>query len=99
MGTAVRMVFAASLLLLPAGAEGATFPDRVPGDNGAISDTSPAAAERPEGPVPRVPRWKNAAVIGGIGLTVGVYGAIAWWDDGFSGSFRTESEGWFGKNT
>ena len=118
------MVFAASLLLLPAGANGSTFPDRVPGDNGVISDTSPAAAERPEGPAPRVPgdngvisitsppaaerpegpaprvpRWKNAAVMGGIGLTVGVYGMIAWWDEGFSGSFRTESEGWFGQNT
>jgi len=143
------MVFAASLLLLPAGANGGTFPDRVPGDNGVISDvsptaaespegpvplvpgdngvisdtsptaaermegpgprvpgdnvlifeTSPPAAERPEGPAPRVPRWKNAAVMGGIGLTVGVYGMIAWWDDGFSGSFRTETEGWFGQNT
>jgi hypothetical protein len=93
------MVFAASLLLLPAGANGSTFPDRVPGDNGVISDTPPTAAKRPEGPAPRVPRWKNAAVVSGIGLTVGIYGAIAWWDEGFSGSFRTESEGWFGKNT
>jgi hypothetical protein len=99
MRAAVRMVFAASLLLLPAGANGSAFPDRAPGDNGAISDTPPAVAERPEGPVPRVPRWKNAALVGGIGLTVGIYGANSWWKDGFSGSFRTEDEGWFGKNT
>jgi hypothetical protein len=44
-------------------------------------------------------RWKNAAVIGGIGITVGIYGAAAWWEDGFSGSFRTVDEGWFGRNT
>jgi len=99
LGTAIRVVFAASLLVVPAAVPGATFPDRVPGDNGVVSESPAAAAERAEGPVPRVPRWKNAAVVGGIGLTVGVYGAIAWWDEGFSGSFRAESEGWFGKNT
>jgi Predicted periplasmic lipoprotein (DUF2279) len=92
-------VFAASLLLLPAVVAGSTFPDRVPGENGALSDTSPDAAEAPETPVPRVPRWKNAAVIGGIGLTVGIYGANSWWEEGLSGSFRTEDEGWFGKNS
>jgi hypothetical protein len=44
-------------------------------------------------------RWKNAAVIGGIGAAVGFYGANSWWKDGFSGSFRTVDEGWFGQNT
>jgi hypothetical protein len=99
LGTAIRVVFIASLLVVPAAVRGATFPDRVPGDNGVVSESSPAATVRAEGPDPRVPRWKNAAVVGGIGLTVGVYGMTAWWDEGFSGSFRTESEGWFGKNT
>ncbi|MEK7744210.1 MAG: hypothetical protein AAB578_07445, partial [Elusimicrobiota bacterium] len=55
------------------------------------------------GPAPdAVPRglwWKNAAVIGGIGITVGIYGANGWWEDGFSGAFRTTDEGWFGQNT
>lgn len=99
MGTAIRVAFIASLLVVPAAVPGATLPDRVPGDNGVVSESSPAATDRAEGPVPRVPRWKNAAVVGGIGLTVGAYGAIAWWDEGFSGTFRTENEGWFGKNT
>jgi hypothetical protein len=49
--------------------------------------------------VPRGLQWKNAAVIGGIGITVGIYGANSWWKDGFSGSFRTVDEGWFGRNT
>ena len=53
----------------------------------------------PEEPVARGLWWKNAAVIGGIGATVGYYGATSWWRDGFSGSFRTADEGWFGKNT
>lgn len=49
--------------------------------------------------VPREPRWKNAAVIGGIAFTVGIYGANGWWKDGLSGSFRTTDEGGFGQNT
>ena len=54
-----------------------------------------------EAPVPgdRNLRWKNAAVIGGIGATVAYYGANSWWKDGFSGSFETVNEGWFGQNT
>ena len=73
MGTAVRAIFAAALLLLPV----------------------PSLAD----PVPRGLWWKNAAVIGGIGATVGVYGANSWWKDGFSGSFRTTDEGWFGQSS
>jgi hypothetical protein len=38
-------------------------------------------------------------VIGGIGITVGIYGANGWWKDGLSGSFRTVDEGWFGRDT
>jgi hypothetical protein len=49
--------------------------------------------------VPRELRWKNAAMIGGIGVIVGIYGANGWWKDGFSGSFRTVDEGGFGRNT
>jgi hypothetical protein len=58
----------------------------------AVADPSPDAG-------PPGTRWKNATVIGGIGLTVGLYGASSWWKDGFSGSFRTVDEGWFGRNT
>lgn len=53
----------------------------------------------PEEPIARGLRWKNAAMIGGIGITVGIYGANGWWKDGFSGSFRTVDEGGFGRNT
>ena len=53
----------------------------------------------PEDPTPRGLRWKNAAVIGGIGITVGIYGSNGWWKDGLSGSFRIVDEGGFGRNT
>jgi Predicted periplasmic lipoprotein (DUF2279) len=53
----------------------------------------------PEAPTDRGLRWKNAAVIGGIAATVGIYGATNWWEDGFSGSFHTVNEGWFGQDT
>jgi len=50
-------------------------------------------------PEDRKLRWKNAAVIGGITTIVGYYGANNWWEDGFSGSFRTVDEGGFGQDT
>ncbi|MCP2501577.1 MAG: YfiM family protein [Deltaproteobacteria bacterium] len=72
---------------------------------GAVSEENPATpvapppAVVPEGPTDRGLRWKNAAVIGGIAATVGIYGATNWWEDGFSGSFQTVNEGWFGQDT
>jgi hypothetical protein len=38
-------------------------------------------------------------VVSGIAAVVGYYGATGWWREGFSGSFRTTDEGWFGRNT
>ena len=40
-------------------------------------------------------RWRNAAVIGGITLAVGVYGAKDWWSTEVTSSFGTRNEGWF----
>ena len=45
---------------------------------------APAMADPAPDAGPPGTRWKNAAVIGGIGLTVGLYGANGWWKDGFS---------------
>ncbi|MDH5537236.1 MAG: YfiM family protein, partial [Betaproteobacteria bacterium] len=48
---------------------------------------------------PQQLRWRNAMIIGGgVGL-VAAYGANNWWQDGFQGSFRSVSEGWFGQST
>lgn len=44
-------------------------------------------------------RFRTQALIwGGAGAVV-AYGAANWWKDGFSGSFRTVNEGWFGQDT
>ena len=89
MGTAVRILLAAALLLLPGPLRG-----EGPGTPGA-----PGPAGTPDAPTAPRLRWKNAALIGGIGVVVGLYGANGWWKDGFSGSFRTVDEGWFGRDT
>lgn len=41
----------------------------------------------------------NALVVGGGVAGVAAYGLAKWWDDGFTGSFGTEDEGWFGQST
>ena len=44
-------------------------------------------------------RVRNAALIAGSSLLVGAYGLQKWWNDGFSGDFRTVGENWFGRHT
>jgi len=92
------MIFASALLLPPGPVLAGTVPVAVRGENIATPVVPPATGV-PGDPAPRGLWWKNAALIGGIGITVGVYGANNWWEDGFSGSFRTIDEGWFGRNT
>lgn len=40
----------------------------------------------------------GALIIGGVGGVL-AYGSRHWWKDGFTGSFRTVDEGWFGQDT
>lgn len=96
--TAAGAIFAAALLLLPGLVRADPVSGAVRGEVPA-PPVAPPAAGVPGDPVPRGLSWKNAAVVGGIGIIVGGYGAAAWWEDGFSGSFRTVDEGWFGRNT
>jgi len=98
MGTSAGMILATVLLLMPAPAFAGPDPGAVPGENGA-TPIAPPSAGVPDDTDACGLRWKNAAVIGGIGITVGIYGANGWWKDGLSGSFRTVDEGWFGRNT
>jgi len=98
MGIATRMILAAALLLPSIPVLAGRDAGAVQGDNPA-TPAAPPTAGVPEEPVARGLRWKNAAVIGGIAATVGIYGATNWWEDGFSGSFHIENEGWFGQNT
>jgi hypothetical protein len=98
MGTAAGIILAAAILLLPTPALAEPDPDAVRGEKPG-TPAAPSPKNVPEEPGARGLWWKNAAVIGGIGITVGLYGANSWWKDGFSGSFRTVDEGWFGRNT
>src|SRR5690606_33773542 len=41
----------------------------------------------------------STGMIAAHSLAIGLYGANKWWNKGFSGGFRTENEGWFGRNT
>jgi hypothetical protein len=98
MGIAAAMILAAALLLQSAPVLAGPDAGAVRGEHPG-TPTAPPPAGVPEEPTARGLWWKNAVVIGGIGATVGYYGATSWWKDGFSGSFRTVDEGWFGRNT
>jgi len=98
MGTTAGMILAAALLLQSAPVLAGPDAGTVRGENPA-TPTAPPPAGVPEEPIARGLRWKNAAVIGGIAATVGIYGMNSWWEDGFTGSFHTVDEGWFGQNT
>jgi len=69
------------------------------------TDPAPVTAQQfdAQPPAPRQEpeniRLRNAALIAGSALLVGAYGMSKWWDEGFTGDFRTESEGWFGQDT
>lgn len=58
-----------------------------------------AANRLSEGITETQARLRIAAVAGTVALGVGVYGMDNWWQDGFSGNFRTVNEGWFGEDT
>jgi len=98
MGTAAGMILTAALLLLPGPVLAGPDPGAGRGENPA-PPTAPPSVGGMEDPIPRNLRWKNAALIGGIAFTVGIYGLNNWWEDGFSGSFRTIDEGWFAEDT
>ena len=101
--TVVCLAFApaaAAQLKPPAGL---TVSSAALGAGTAAAEPFAAAPAEDSGPAPRVTpeqlRLRNAAVIAGGVLLVGAYGAAKWWDDGFTGDFRTANEGWFGQNT
>ena len=101
--TVVCLAFApaaAAQLKPPAGL---TVSSAALGAGTAAAEPFAAAPAEDSGPAPRVTpeqlRLRNAAVIAGGVLLVGAYGAAKWWDDGFTGDFRTVNEGWFGQNT
>ena len=80
--------------------------DLPPYDMLLVQARAAAAAEVRDAPghpaAPAVPanlRWRNAAVIGGGAALLGGYAIANWWEDGFTGRFRSEREGDFGRGT
>lgn len=68
---------------------------------GADGASSQATGEEASGrkPLPAQVRNRNWAIIGGGAAGVIAYGFSNWWEDGFTGRFRTVDEGWFGQDT
>jgi hypothetical protein len=67
--------------------------------------TSPdAGIELSHSSAPLAQRWyddvhvRTRLLLAGSVLAVATYGAIKWWDNGFT-DFRTQKEGWFGQDT
>lgn len=44
-------------------------------------------------------RLRTLGLIVGHSAAVAAYGKAKWWQDGFTGNFRSQNEGWFGRNT
>lgn len=60
------------------------------------------AARDPDAPMTEAQaraRTHMAAIAAAGGVAVFLYGQHKWWQDGFTGDFRTQDEGWFGRNT
>jgi len=57
-----------------------------------------ADQQRPQ-PAPDGLQLRNAGLIAAGAALVGTYGLNQWWNEGFTGEFRTENEGWFGQGT
>ena len=63
------------------------------------STPQPEAEQQPSRPTPEQLRLRNVGIIAAGALLVGAYGMNQWWNEGFTGEFRTENEGWFGQGT
>ena len=50
-------------------------------------------------PAPPNMRARNAAVIGGTALGIGLFGWRIWWSEGFESHFKVKKEGGFGRST
>jgi len=73
----------------------AAYATEAPPEIAPLADAEPRTRGKEPGDL-----WlRNAALIGGSALLVGAYGMNKWWEDGFTGTFNTESEGWFGQDT
>jgi hypothetical protein len=65
----------------------------------ATAATAQEAADAPAQPTAQTVGFRTGALmLAAIGGTA-AYGKAKWWQDGFSGGFKTANEGWFGRDT
>ncbi|HET7729024.1 MAG TPA: DUF2279 domain-containing protein [Usitatibacter sp.] len=65
----------------------------------AAAEVRPAPVEARGPAAPPNLRLRNTAIIAGGAAIIAGYGYHAWWRDGFTRDFRTQREGWFGRDT
>jgi hypothetical protein len=88
----LSILSACALLPLGAGAQ-----EQAP-STPALASASPTKPE-PAALSSEQLRLANGALIAGGIAGVAAYGLAKWWEDGFTGSFATQNEGWFGQDT
>jgi hypothetical protein len=88
----LSILSACALLPLGAGAQ-----EQAPGAP-ALATASPTNPHPPALSSEQL-RFANGALIAGGIAGVAAYGLAKWWEDGFTGSFATQNEGWFGQDT
>jgi hypothetical protein len=91
--------FAAALLVAASVEAQQRSPPFVAAASGAAAGATPSAAEPSAPPTDEQVRWRTWGIIGGGAVALAVYGMNNWWDEGFTGDFRSVNEGWFGQNT
>lgn len=79
-------------------------PTELPSYEQLLAQAQAVAAEvrTVEAPRPALPpdvRRRNAWIIGGTALAIGVFGYRFWWSEGFTSDFKVKSEGGFGRDT
>jgi hypothetical protein len=92
---------AAVLGLVPAHAYSQLSHNKIAFARSGAATNAFAPGERGEaaGLPPEQVRLRTWTILGAGALAVAVYGKRNWWQEGFTGDFRTVNEGWFGQNT
>lgn len=66
----------------------------------ARTQTSSAGQDGEDGLIDaQTRRLRTLGLIIGHSAAVAAYGKAKWWQDGFTGNFRSQNEGWFGRST
>jgi hypothetical protein len=103
----LRAACAVACGLVAACAAGAQDVEGVENRGGWYGPLAQAPAAEPKLPAvaPLAPAWhenlrvRNAAIVGAGVVVAAIYGKNKWWHNDYSGGFKVENEGFFGKDT